>query len=146
MTGGRWTRQTSSRWAPACTSSPGTRDSLTVRLPPTRGIRCTICNAHVPPRRLLCGHATSRNLVSLTVLVSPGGDSYQAIRDGKLSLLPTFSTSFRALLAQMLAPKPADRPAAEQIQAHPLLNPRRASPPQGSTAQPRWSRLRHTED
>ena len=73
-------------------------------------------------------------IVSLTVLVPPGGDSYQAIRDGKLALLPTFSTTFQNLLAQMVSPKPADRPAAEQILAHPLLNPRRVSPPQSSTA------------
>ena len=72
--------------------------------------------------------------VLLTVLVPAGGDSYQAIRDGKLALLPTFSASFQALLAQMLAPKPADRPSAEQILAHPLLNPRRASAPQGAGA------------
>jgi len=68
------------------------------------------------------------------VLVSPGGDPYQAIRDGKLALLPTFSTTFQTLLTQMVAPKPADRPTAEQILAHPLLNPRRISPPQSSTA------------
>ena len=68
------------------------------------------------------------------MLVSPGGDSYQAIRDGKLALLPNFSTSFQALLGQMLAPKPADRPTAEQILAHQLLNPRRTSPPQSSGA------------
>ncbi len=66
--------------------------------------------------------------------VSPGGDPYQAIRDGKLALLPAFSASFQTLLAQMMAPKPADRPAAEQILAHPLLNPRRVSPPQSSNA------------
>ena len=64
----------------------------------------------------------------------PGGDAYQAIRDGKLALLPTFTTSFQALLAQMLALKPADRPTAEKILAHPLLNPRRTSPTQCSDA------------
>jgi serine/threonine protein kinase len=66
--------------------------------------------------------------------VLAGGDTYQAIREGKLALLPTFSNSFRMLLAQMMAPKPADRPTADKLLANPLLNPYRASPSRGTAS------------
>ena len=63
-----------------------------------------------------------------------GGDTYQAIRDGKLALLPTFSNSFRMLLTQMMAPKPADRPTANKLLANPLLDPHRTSPSYGTAS------------
>lgn len=58
------------------------------------------------------------------------------MREGKLRLLPAFSAKFNAMLAQLMAPKPADRPSADRILALPLLNKRVASPPVAGPAEP----------
>ena len=51
------------------------------------------------------------------------------MREGKLKLLPGFSTKFNAMLSQLMAAKATDRPTAERILTMPLLSKRVASPP-----------------
>lgn len=63
-----------------------------------------------------------------------GGATYQAMREGKLRLLPGFSARFNAMLSQLMAAKSTDRPSAERILAMPLLNKRVTSPPAAALA------------
>eukprot|EP00897_Mesotaenium_endlicherianum_P004989 jgi/Mesen1/4518/ME000023S03895 len=49
------------------------------------------------------------------------GTSFQAMRQGKLVLLPSFSGQFQLLLKALLHPDPHMRPTASQLLMHPLL-------------------------
>ncbi len=53
--------------------------------------------------------------------VSAGGSTYQEIRQGKLMLMPTFSTSFQKMLKWLMASAPADRPTPAKVLASGLL-------------------------
>lgn len=50
-----------------------------------------------------------------------GGQAYQSLRRGGLSLLPGISTSFANMLRKLMSSDPADRPTPEKVLASPLL-------------------------
>ena len=50
----------------------------------------------------------------------PGGQAYQNLRRGGLSLLPGFSTPYTNMLRKLMSLNPADRPSPEKVLASPL--------------------------
>lgn len=50
-----------------------------------------------------------------------GGQAYQNLRRGGLSLLPGFSTPYTNMLRKLMSSDPADRPTPEKVLASPLL-------------------------
>lgn len=50
-----------------------------------------------------------------------GGQAYQNLRQGGLSLLPGFSTTFANMLRKLMSANPAERPTPEKVLASPLL-------------------------
>lgn len=55
------------------------------------------------------------------MLATVGGQAYQSLRRGGLSLLPGISTSFANMLRKLMSSDPADRPTPEKVLASPLL-------------------------
>ncbi|KAL2652408.1 hypothetical protein R1flu_020536 [Riccia fluitans] len=49
------------------------------------------------------------------------GTQFQAIRQGKLNLLPVYSSSFQNLLKEMMSPNPEARPTAEDLLKHSIF-------------------------
>lgn len=60
-----------------------------------------------------------------------GGQAYQNLRRGGLSLLPGFSTPFANMLRKLMSSDPADRPTPEKVLASPLLA--KKGPKEGKT-------------
>lgn len=80
--------------------------------------------------------ATMFELASRKELPS-GGQLYQDLRNSRVPLLPSISTSLFNLIKSLLSHRPEDRPSAEKVLALPLLNKKRVTSPglqpQGST-------------
>lgn len=53
-----------------------------------------------------------------------GGSTYQEIRQGKLMLMPTFTSQFQKMLKWLMAPVAADRPTPARVLASSLLSKR----------------------
>ena len=43
------------------------------------------------------------------------GDAYRAIREGKLTMLPTFSVPFQDVIKAMMKEKPSERPPVKEL-------------------------------
>ncbi|BDA40733.1 Wee1-like protein kinase [Coccomyxa sp. Obi] len=56
-----------------------------------------------------------------------GGDKYQEIRQGKLMLMPTFTSQFQKMVKSLMAPVPAERPTPARVLASALLTKRSAA-------------------
>ena len=55
-----------------------------------------------------------------------GGSTYQEIRQGKLMLMPTFTSQFQKMIKWLMAPTPAERPTPARVLASSLLSKRPA--------------------
>ena len=58
---------------------------------------------------------------SATAAVHVGGSLYHELRQGKLMLMPSFTSGFQKMLRWLMAPAPRDRPNAARILASSLL-------------------------
>ncbi len=60
-------------------------------------------------------------------MTNAGGDKYQEIRQGKLRLMPTFTSQFQKMVKSLMAPVPAERPTPARVLASALLTKRSAA-------------------
>ena len=57
----------------------------------------------------------------MTAAVHAGGSLYHELRQGKLMLMPSFTSGFQKMLRWLMAPAPRDRPSAARVLASSLL-------------------------
>ena len=57
----------------------------------------------------------------MTAAVHAGGSLYHELRQGKLMLMPSFTSGFQKMLRWLMAPAPRDRSSAARVLASSLL-------------------------
>ena len=58
---------------------------------------------------------------SVTAAAHAGGSLYHELRQGKLMLMPSFTSGFQKMLRWLMAPAPRDRPSAARVLTSSLL-------------------------